>query len=102
MTIVELIKQIKPFPILFIRKHSIFNLEVFIDGWYYRDEEEDVKADILYTDFYEWLRKRYNMNDSRGWADILLYKFETEEKALDEFFVLFNIFYMEKYKTNLW
>ena len=102
MTIIELIKQIKPFPVLFIRKHSIFNLEVFIDAWYYRDEEEDVKADILYTDFYEWLRKRYNMNDSRGWADILLYKFETEEKALDEFFVLFNIFYMEKYKTNLW
>ena len=102
MTIIDLIKQIKPFPVLFIRKHSIFSLEVFIDGWYYRDEEEDVKADILYTDFYEWLRKRYNMNDSRGWADILLYKFETEEKALDEFFVLFNIFYMEKYKTNLW
>ena len=102
MTIIELIKQIKPIPKLFIRKHSIFSLEVFIDGWYYRDEEEDVKADILYTDFYEWLRKRYDMNDSRGWADILLYKFETEEKALDEFFVLFNIFYMEKYKTNLW
>ena len=101
MTIIELIKQIKPFPVLFIRKHSIFNLEVFIDGWYYRDEEEDVKADILYTDFYEWLRKRYNMNDSRGWADILLYKFETEEKALDEFFVLFNTFYKEKYKTSL-
>ena len=102
MTIIELIKQIKPFPILFIRKHSIFSLEVFIDGWYYRDEEEDVKADILYTDFYEWLRKRYNMNDSRGWADILLYKFETEEKALDEFFVLFNTFYKEKYNSNLW
>ena len=82
MTIIDLIKQIKPFPILFIRKHSIFNLEVFIDGWYYRDENEDVKADILYTDFYEWLRKRYNMNDSRGWADILLYIFKTEEEAL--------------------
>ena len=37
-----------------------------------------------------------------GWANILYYKFETEEKALDEFFVLFNIFYMEKYKTTLW
>ena len=98
MTIIELIKQIKPFPVLFIRKHSIFNLEVFIDGWYYRDEEEDVKADILYTEFYEWLRKRYNMNDSRGWADILYYKFETEEKALDEFFVLFNTFYSKNTK----
>ena len=102
MTIIDLIKQIKPFPVLFIRKHSIFNLEVFIDGWYYREEEEDVKADILYTDFYEWLRKKYDMTDSRGWADILYYKFETEEKALDEFFVLFNTFYKEKYKISLW
>ena len=102
MTVIDLIKLIKPIPKLFIRKHSIFSLEVFIDGWYYRDEEEDVKADILYTDFYEWLRKRYNMNDSRGWADILYYKFETEEKALDMFFVLFNTFYKEKYNSSLW
>ena len=103
MTIIELIKQIKPFPVLFIRKHSIFNLEVFIDGWYYRDENEDVKADILYTEFCEWLRKRYNMRgDSRGWANILYYKFETEEKALDEFFILFNIFYKETYGEELW
>ena len=102
MTIIDLIKQIKPIPKLFIRKHSIFNLEVFIDGWCYRDTKEDVKASVLYTEFYEWLRKKYDMTDSRGWADILYYKFETEEKALDEFFVLFNIFYMEKYKTNLW
>ena len=101
MTIIELIKQIKPFPVLFIRKHSIFNLEVFIDAWYYRDEE-DVKADILYTDFYEWLQEKYKVGGSGGWADILLYKFETEEKALDEFFVLFNTFHKEKYKTSLW
>ena len=102
MTIIELIKQIKPIPELFIRKHSIFSLEVFIDGWYYRDEDEDVKADILYTDFYEWLRKRYNMNDSRGWADILLYIFKTEEEALIQFFILFNIFYKETYGEELW
>ena len=103
MTIIELIKQIKPIPKLFIRKHSIFSLEVFIDGWYYRDDKEDVKASVLYTEFCEWLRKKYNMRgDSRGWANILYYKFETEEKALDEFFVLFNTFYKEKYKTSLW
>lgn len=42
------------------------------------------------------------MRDSRGWANILYYKFETEEKALDEFFVLFNIFYKEKYEASLW
>ena len=102
MTIIELIKQIKPIPELFIRKHSIFSLEVFINGWRYRDTKEDVKASVLYTEFYEWLRKKYKINNTMGWANILYYKFETEEKALDEFFVLFNTFYKEKYKTSLW
>ena len=102
MTIIELIKQIKPIPELFIIKHSIFSLEVFIDGWCYRDTKEDVKASVLYTEFYEWLRKKYNINNTMGWANILFYKFETEEKALDEFFVLFNTFHKEKYKTSLW
>ena len=102
MTIVELIKLIKPIPELFIREHSIFSLEVFIDGWYYRDDKEDVKSGILYSEFYEWLRKRYNIDNTMGWANILYYKFETEEKALDMFFVLFNTFYKEKYKTSLW
>jgi len=95
MTIIDLIKLIKPIPELFIGIHNIFCLEAFINGWYYRDDKEDVRASVLYTEFYEWLQ-------DGGWADILYYKFETEEKALDEFFVLFNIFYMEKYKTNLW
>ena len=106
MTIIELIKQIKPIPELFIRKHSIFSLEVFIDGWCYRDIEEYIKEEakeqVLYTEFYEWLQEKYKVGGSGGWADILLYKFETEEKALDEFFVLFNTFHKEKYKTSLW
>ena len=71
MTIIDLIKLIKPIPELYIRKHSIFCLEAFVNGWYHRDEKEDVKSDVLYTEFYEWLRKRYNINDSMGWANIL-------------------------------
>jgi|GEM_PF-5487907 len=55
MTIIELIKLIKPIPELYIRKHSIFCFEAFVNGWYHRDEKEDVKSDVLYTEFYEWL-----------------------------------------------
>ena len=106
MTIIDLIKLIKPIPELFIRKHSIFSLEVFIDGWCYRDIEEYIKEEakeqVLYTEFYEWLQEKYKVGGSGGWADILYYKFETEEKALDEFFVLFNIFYKETYGEELW
>jgi len=102
MTIVELIKLIKPIPELFIRKYNIFYFEAFVNGWYYRDNKEDVKSGILYSEFYEWLRKRYNIDNTMGWANILYYKFETEEKALDEFFILFNIFYKETFGEELW
>ena len=39
MTIVELIKLIKPIPELFIGIHNVFCLEAFINGWHYRDTE---------------------------------------------------------------
>ena len=95
MDIIELINLIKPRPELFIHEHDIFCLEAFLNGWYYRNQEEEVKAYILYKDFYYWLRKKYHLRDSRGWASILFYKFKTKEKALDAFFELFDTFYQE-------
>ena len=53
MTIIDLIKLIKPIPELFIGIHNVFCLEAFINGWYYRDDKEDVRASVLYTEFYE-------------------------------------------------
>ena len=97
-----MIKLIKPIPELFIRKYNIFYFEAFVNDWYYRDNKEDVTSGILYSEFYEWLRKRYNIDNTMGWANILYYKFETEEKALEEFFILFNTFYKEKYNSSLW
>ena len=71
MNIIELINLIKPRPELFIGEHDIFCLEAFLNGWYYRNQEEEVKANILF------------------------YKFKTKEKALDAFFELFDTFYQE-------
>ena len=95
MNIIELINLIKPRPELFIHEHDIFCLYNFLNGWYYRNQEEEVKAYILYKDFYYWLRKKYHLRDSRGWASILFYKFKTKKKALDAFFELFDTFYQE-------
>lgn len=48
MNIIELINLIKPRPELFIHEHDIFCLYAFLNGWYYRNPKEEVKADILY------------------------------------------------------
>ena len=61
MTIINLIKLIKPIPELYIRKHSIFCFEAFVNGWYHRDEKEDVKANVLYTEFYEWQERNIRL-----------------------------------------
>jgi len=62
MTIIELIKLIKPIPELFIRIHNIFCLEAFINGWHYRDTKEDVKARLIYFIINLKLKKRLWMN----------------------------------------
>ena len=46
MTIIELIKLIKPIPELFIGIHNVFCLEAFINGWHYRDTKEYDKCII--------------------------------------------------------
>jgi len=47
MTIIDLIKLIKPIPELFIGIHNIFCLEAFINGWHYRDTKEVVEAGLI-------------------------------------------------------
>ncbi len=60
MNIIELINMIRPRPAMYISSKSISCLKSFIDGWYFRNEEEEVGMDLL-NDFSKWLQDRYNL-----------------------------------------
>lgn len=91
MTTIELINILRVRPGMYIGRNSIFCLKSFIDGWYFRNIEEDVNIGVL-NDFYSWLQKYYKIYDSRNWDELLFLVFKDEKKSLDVFFTLFDEF----------
>lgn len=98
MNVIELIRMIKNRPAMYIGKHSIFCLKAFIDGWYFRNIDENVKIELM-NDFSLWVNNLF-FNGSEltcNWCEFL-YKLSAndESKALDKFFILFEQFLTEK------
>lgn len=102
MNVIELIRMIKDRPAMYIGRHSIFYLKAFIDGWHFRNPNEDVQMKIL-TDFSLWIDDSF-FNSSEytcSWCGFLyLMSANDESKALDKFFVLFEQFLTEKADNN--
>lgn len=98
MNVIELIRMIKNRPAMYIGKHSIFCLKAFIDGWYFRNIDENVKIELM-NDFSLWVNNLF-FNGSEltcNWCEFL-YKLSAndESKALDKFFTLFEQFLTEE------
>jgi hypothetical protein len=96
MTVTELIAIIRPRPGMYIGKNNIFCFKAFIDGWHFRDESEDTEIELLHG-FYFWLQEKYNIHDNRNWDELLFLIFQDGEKALDNFFILFDDFLSENH-----
>jgi len=91
MNTVELINTLRNRTAMYIGKHSIFCFRAFINGWHFRNTEEDVNIEVL-NDFCLWLQKYYNIDDNRSWDELLFLTFKNEKDALDNFFILFDKF----------
>ncbi len=83
---------------MYIGTGSILCFKSFIDGWYFRDLESDIKMEVL-DDFNHWIQARYELNDTRNWDRIILFYSQDENDALTQFFRLFDIF-LEEYGYN--
>ena len=92
--IIDLVKEIEESPSLYLVGRSIFYLRAFIDGWYFRNTNIDVKMDAL-MDFNSWLQKRNKLPDDFTWEKIILLYSQDEFVALNNFFSLFNKFIIE-------
>jgi len=98
MNIVELIRTIKERPAMYIGKHSIFCLRAFMDGWYFRNPNEDVQMQLL-NDFTLWLQNSFfnGKEYSCSWCEFIYWmSYNDENKALDKFFILFEQYLIEE------
>jgi len=91
MNIVELINTLRNRTAMYIGKHSIFCFRAFINGYQFRNIQEDIDIEVL-DDFCLWLQKYYNIYDNRSWDELLFLIFKNEKDALDNFFILFDKF----------
>ncbi|MDF0553080.1 hypothetical protein [Kamptonema sp. UHCC 0994] len=91
----RLIEKIKKAPSMYLGRHSIICLQAFLSGYSvakYELGEQPTKQDSDFMEFPEWIRKRFNVQTSQSWANIILFYSEDESKALDKFFELLDEF----------
>ncbi len=91
----DLLQKIRRRPALYLGRHSIFNLQAFLDGYYFARRELDVPLtaqEIEFQEFLKWLRDRFRVETGQLWASILLFHCADEHGAVDCFFELFDEF----------
>lgn len=98
-----LIKKIKKAPSMYLGRDSIICLQAFLSGYSvakYELGEQPTKQEKDFREFPEWIRKKFNVQTSQSWANIILFYSEDESKALDRFFALLDEFMNRNFSTD--
>ncbi len=93
--LLELTKQIKKNPEMYIGEKSLTKLDHFLGGlaiaYGYLDAEK--KYFGVYPGFQEWIQKKYRIESTQSWCHILLFYSVSESSAFDLFFKRLEEFY---------
>ncbi len=98
-----LIEKIKKAPSMYLGRHSIICLQAFLSGYSVAKHElggQPTKQESDFREFPEWIRKKFNVQTSQSWANIILFYCEDESKALDKFFELLDEFINRNYSAD--
>ncbi len=95
-SIVELIKEIRENPTMYIGKYSVVRLEMFLLGWLHA-HKGTVSDSNVFFDFLESVKQHYQVKVSVPGADVISLFSYDEKDALEKFFKLFEE-YLEKSK----
>jgi hypothetical protein len=63
---------------MYLRRNSIFNLQSFLDGYYFARRELGVpltEQETEFQDFLKWIRQKFQVETGQLWASILLISF---------------------------
>jgi len=86
----DIISMLKDKPAMYIGRHSIFCLRAYLSGLLW--ENNSISNLKLIDEFQIYIEKKYKVNTSHSWADIILFFSSDENNALDNFFILFEDF----------
>lgn len=95
----ELLQAIEKNPFLFLPRYSIFSFQSFLHGYQIARRQFNIpesQREKELPNFFEWMRKKYQIETGQSWASILLFYSRDEKDALDLFFKLFKEFQQQK------
>ncbi|MUG96511.1 hypothetical protein F7734_30905 [Scytonema sp. UIC 10036] len=91
----ELIQKIKKRPSMYLGKPAISNLRSCLAGYILARRElgiSQTEQEKKFTEFQEWIQKKFNISSSQSWDKVILFYSEDERTALERFFELFEEF----------
>lgn len=94
----DILKKIKNKPSVYLGKPSISCLQAFLSGYNVAQYQLGLplQPENPLDGFQDWIQKKFNIDSSQSWANIILFFSQDERDALDIFFHLFEEFCQSK------
>lgn len=94
----DILKKIENKPSVYLGKHSISCLQSFLSGYNVAQYQLclPLQQENPLDKFQDWIQKKFNIDSSQSWANIILFFARDEREALDSFFQLFAEFCQSK------
>ncbi len=89
---------------MYLGKNSIFNLQAFLDGYYFARRELGIaptEQENEFQQFLLWIRERFHVETGQLWASIILFHSADERNAVERFFSLFDEFINQQNSRKL-
>ncbi|WP_444997554.1 hypothetical protein [Aliikangiella sp. IMCC44359] len=91
MEILTLLDAIKKRPSMYLGAASVVRLKSFLDGYYFSLENSE-KEDEFWENFQKWISRKFNINTSQNWMQIILFFSNDELEGFKLFFKLLDEF----------
>jgi hypothetical protein len=94
----DILEKIKHKHSVYLGKPSISCLHAFLSGYNVAQYQLGLplQQENPLDGFQDWIQKKFNIDSSQSWANIILFFSQDEREALDIFFQLFEEFSQSK------
>lgn len=99
----DLIRNIQKRPAIYLGQPSIDHLKTFLAGYFFARHQLGQPESLQeqhFTDFQSWIQRRFKIESSQLWDKIILFFSQDEQKALTQFFELFESRFKKDIKGN--
>jgi hypothetical protein len=96
--IVDLLQKIRERPGMYLGRPAVNNLYMFLAGYCYARKDDGRDDYEFLAGFGDWVRDRYEVTSSQGWAQIIEFYSASEEGGMALFWQLLDQ-YLAKQKS---